>query len=753
MYQAYLSNRYHKVRCTMGNRRTESHYALVKTGVPQGSVLGLVLFILHAAKILRDCNGMEAEDYLLAFADDHSLVTVADSLEELQAKTAERVNRVCSKMTELGYVVSPGKSNYFVLDSPAALTLEVPAGSILGAAKAERVQKEKEIRVLGVGLDNRLTMQRQVKESVASLRQRSRILYALRSASWGCTVHTMRTVIQTYALSKAFYAFGVWSHLTSDRQRGKLQVALNMAYRAALCAPVTTKIPILNAEIGLPCLTDWRTVHEQTLKDRVQRNPLVSDLLTRANPSAWVATLQHWEGTTDGSVRVLTRKEKKDAMLADEEEERLLVAADTLKTEEEVTRLCEGADLVIGADGTYDGGREQGACGIIYEACNTREFAYHVPRARCAGSYDAEGNAILWALDYLERAEKMPIHNQKVVLLTDSQSILRRIQSGPQSLLDVNIRLVIKKTLSKVKFLTLQHVKAHCGIRINEKADRAAAGRPPAAKAHPIPRVELQEECPTCLEDFGTGEERVPRCYHRLHRECSEGITDGRCPLCRGALQDLEEDKDDTLCSHREPNRVRSELKRQCAKARLAALPLIDSVRRVKHYCLVTENLTKKLADTSCAHAATERLALQLRTSNSPLLGQYRRRFLRADTDDCPLCFQSGGTIEHLISCPWAQLEVAKPSDLLTADGLQKLELFGKRLHTHPLPTIRRLGNYATPTKKERPQTLTDGSASGKATTKVTKGCIMEMGLLTDGEVHVSARKEKEKGVLIRIAI
>jgi len=77
LYQSYLGNRYCRTAIynDSENRNKVSNWAKVRHGVPQGSVLGPLLFLLHINDLPKNINKTSAP---IIFADDTSIL-FADS--------------------------------------------------------------------------------------------------------------------------------------------------------------------------------------------------------------------------------------------------------------------------------------------------------------------------------------------------------------------------------------------------------------------------------------------------------------------------------------------------------------------------------------------------------------------------------------------------------------------------------------------------------------------------------------------------
>ena len=68
----------------------------VYTGVPQGSILGPLLFLLH----INDIDGCLKHSSIITYADDTVLFTSSKSVDDIEKKRAEQRHKQCSQMAQ-----------------------------------------------------------------------------------------------------------------------------------------------------------------------------------------------------------------------------------------------------------------------------------------------------------------------------------------------------------------------------------------------------------------------------------------------------------------------------------------------------------------------------------------------------------------------------------------------------------------------------------------------------------------------------
>lgn len=226
--RSYLQNRTQRVRFN------EEWSKLIETeyGVPQGSVLGPLLFILYINDIVAICP----EDCMIKmFADDTLLYVSADSSAELETKMNEAMNIVENWMNRNRLKMNATKTKFMVVRS---IRKVVRGNIVLKCLNGTEIEEVETMKYLGIFIDNKLRFSEHCEYIVKKVGKKSSFLNRIGqylTAYTRCTVY--KAIIAPHFEYCATLLIGM-----GETELNKLQIAQNRAMRIILQCDRYTRV-------------------------------------------------------------------------------------------------------------------------------------------------------------------------------------------------------------------------------------------------------------------------------------------------------------------------------------------------------------------------------------------------------------------------------------------------------------------------------------------------------------------------------
>ena len=109
-FASYLNNR--RQYCSSGNRKSSE--SLVTCGIPQGSCLDQLLFIIY----INDFESCLRQDKAGMYADDSHVTLTSDNMEELLERVQEEVRNISESMRIKKLNINPQNTEYIIIEHP-----------------------------------------------------------------------------------------------------------------------------------------------------------------------------------------------------------------------------------------------------------------------------------------------------------------------------------------------------------------------------------------------------------------------------------------------------------------------------------------------------------------------------------------------------------------------------------------------------------------------------------------------------------
>jgi len=199
-FESYLSDRqqFVKINESVSGKKIISH------GVPQGSILGPILFFIYVNDIME----LKLNSTVYLFADDTALVCSADNYMHLQYFLSEDLQKLSKWMYENRLTMNWDKSSFMLFGNdeyPVLQSIEVGNS---------RLNRAKSVKYLDLHIDEKLTWVQHINHVVNKIRPMSFILFKLRNF---LNREQLLQLYYAYVHSRLSYLCIVWGRSSKKR--------------------------------------------------------------------------------------------------------------------------------------------------------------------------------------------------------------------------------------------------------------------------------------------------------------------------------------------------------------------------------------------------------------------------------------------------------------------------------------------------------------------------------------------------------
>lgn len=258
-FTSYLTDRKQIVKAN----DTTSEEGALTTGVPQGSILGPIIFLMS----INDMPLYGSLSDITIFADDATESVFANTVMEVETKLQEKANDIETWSSDNKMVVNVDKTKTMLISNNQKLRTLTNRNLIVkvGEKTVEQVSHEK---LLGIQIDEALTWDDQVKQVRKQVLYK---LYILRKIKDYLPINIRKLFFSYYVKPHLDYCNTVWGN-TTKKNIEAINKLLKQAARLILCKDYSTPSDEMFKELGWSTFQENKTQREALLVYKALNN-------------------------------------------------------------------------------------------------------------------------------------------------------------------------------------------------------------------------------------------------------------------------------------------------------------------------------------------------------------------------------------------------------------------------------------------------------------------------------------------------
>ncbi|KAJ5667634.1 hypothetical protein N7507_003498 [Penicillium longicatenatum] len=489
-----------------------------ETGIPQGSPISPILFLLFNTPLIKGCylrkgDGATSQGY--GWVDDAAVIVESESyarnveiLDEVLQKADIWAKRHAAKFApdkfELIHFTNPRAGEEVSIPSQSTQPTDIydiiipdPGTDQL---PVRDIQPSPHAKYLGIWLDKELNFNSHRQKLIGKANASLEALQALTGSTWGATLSAMRTVYQAVVIPQLLYGVTAWFPNTATKQNQIINSFIRIQRRAAImiagafksmsAAALNVELFLLPIQLQIEQITQETAIRIQTGAKWAQPFCLYPKLGKRTTQETRLGGYSPLEKLRwkKGGVLFGGQWESRQAFVLPPWEPRIKCIIENsdaaIKSHDQIVSNCDQSrgKMVFFTDGSgYEG--KIGASAVAPDrGIQVRQFLGTIEQATV---YSAELTGIEMALDKF----KSQSESSELVIFADSRAAIQAVQnpkrpSGQHILRAIYAHvheLRTPRTLTALSnpsddeaSISIRWIPAHVGVPGNELADVAA---------------------------------------------------------------------------------------------------------------------------------------------------------------------------------------------------------------------------------------------------------------------------------------
>ena len=196
MFYSYLKNRKQAVKIN----GFLSDFLEILSGVPQGSILGPILFNIFINDFIYHMDKTDAD--VLNFADDNTLSAVAENMIDLKRILDEAAIEALKWLELNEMIANPDKFKFIVLKKPSIKT-----DDIIITVGNQELKPEESVKLLGLDIDDKLNFRKYIKNMCKKAGAK---LNAIKRLGIYLNQKEKKLLVEAHVISQFNYSSIVW---------------------------------------------------------------------------------------------------------------------------------------------------------------------------------------------------------------------------------------------------------------------------------------------------------------------------------------------------------------------------------------------------------------------------------------------------------------------------------------------------------------------------------------------------------------